>query len=108
MGTGAMQLGYDIRNSVPDAGNFREPLLRDQAFKRYGERCEAIGSPRVSLLSIWIVAAQCAPLRVFPQELGDHLRIDLGHSNSSPRLGSARLSLPPETLEAHFAASSGL
>jgi hypothetical protein len=87
MSAGAMQLGYDVCDSLADAGNFREPLLNDQAIKGDRQRGKIIGRPGVGFGPIRITAAQRGPLRVLAQKLCDLLRIDLGPSNASPRLG---------------------
>jgi hypothetical protein len=96
IGAGPMQLGYDVCDSLADAGNFRKPVFRDQTIERHRQRGETVGRPGVGLGPIGNTAAQRGPLRVFAQKLCDRLRIGLkrfSKAGDQPAFFSRRMPL---------------
>ncbi|ANW00222.1 hypothetical protein LMTR13_08610 [Bradyrhizobium icense] len=61
-----MQLCDDVGDSLPHSGNLGEAILLDQHVERDRKRRKTIRSAGVGLCTIWIAAAQCGPLRIFP------------------------------------------
>ena len=82
MRSGLMKLGDDVRNCIADAGNICERTCRDNAIQRLRESAKTVSRLEVRLRAVGIPSAEGSPLRIFPEEARDCLRVRLGHNPS--------------------------
>src|SRR6266540_3377003 len=76
---GPVQLGDNVRDRLADAGDFAQPILRDDVLQRLAEREQVFGGPCVGAGAVGIAAAQSGALPELGQELRDCGGVEFSH-----------------------------
>jgi len=74
-----VQLGDNVRDRLADAGDFAQPILRDDVLQRLAEREQVFGGPCVGAGAVGIAAAQSGALPELGQELRDCGGVEFSH-----------------------------